>query len=519
VLIRLLRAYLRPYRKAIAALVVLQLVQTLATLYLPTLNADIIDNGVLTGDTGYIMRIGAVMLAITLVQVTCAIGAVHFGAATAMALGRDLRHAVFHRVQQFSAREVGRFGTPSLITRNTNDVQQVQMLAVMTFTLLVSAPIMSVGGIILALHLDVAAVLAPAGGRSRAGHHRDADHQPDAPAVPADASAHRRHQRRAPRADQRRPRDPRLRARPQERDRFGTANTDLFDTSLAVGRLIALMFPSVMLVLNVSSIAVLWFGAHGVASGGLQIGALTAFLSYLLQMADSIGGCNGSLIVEVVVVKRGRLPLPRDRRVAFWAGIRAGLSWREAAAGAGVAGTAQEWFRRAGGVKGNGPAPVSGRYLSLAEREEIAVGLAAGLRPAQIAARLGRDRSTVYREIGRNSGSRGRGGYRALVAQARAEERAARPKTARLAGNDRLRDWVQQRLEERWSPEQVSVMLKAEFPDDGEMRVSHETITRRFTCRAGARCAGSWRRACGPAGRCASRAAGKASGGAGSGTW
>ena len=176
------------------------------------------------------------------------------------------------------------------------------------------------------------------------------------------------------------------------------------------------------------------------------------------------------------MVKRGRLPLPRDRRVAFWEGVRAGLSWREAAVAAGVPGTAQEWFRRAGGVKGNGPGPVSGRFLSLAEREEIAVGLAAGLGPGQIAAALGRDRSTVYREVGRNSGSQGRGGYRALVAQARAEERAARPKTARLAGNERLRAWVQARLAERWSPEQVSVMLEAEFPDDPEMRVSHEAI-------------------------------------------
>ena len=174
------------------------------------------------------------------------------------------------------------------------------------------------------------------------------------------------------------------------------------------------------------------------------------------------------------MVKRGRLPLPRDRRVAFWEGIRAGLSWRDAAVAAGVPRTAEGWFGRAGGVKGNGPGLVSGRFLSLGEREEIAVGLAAGDSPAVIAARLGRDRSTVSREIGRNSGSRGV--YRAVVAQARAEERAARPKTAKLAGNERLREWVQARLEEHWSPEQVSVLLRREFPDDAEMRVSHETI-------------------------------------------
>jgi ATP-binding cassette subfamily B multidrug efflux pump len=155
VLIRLLRSYLRPYRRPIALIVLLQLIQTLATLYLPTLNADIIDNGVVTGDTGYIMRTGGTMIAVTLVQVVCAGAAVYFGARTSMALGRDVRAAVFDRVQSFSAREVGHFGTPSLITRTTNDVQQVQMLALMTFTLMVSAPIMCVGGIIMALNQDV----------------------------------------------------------------------------------------------------------------------------------------------------------------------------------------------------------------------------------------------------------------------------------------------------------------------------------------------------------------------------
>jgi IS30 family transposase len=160
--------------------------------------------------------------------------------------------------------------------------------------------------------------------------------------------------------------------------------------------------------------------------------------------------------------------------VAFWEGIRAGVSWREAAVGAGVARTGEGWFRAAGGVKSNGPAAVSGQFLSFAEREEIAVGVAAGLKPPEIARRLGRDRSTVYREVGRNSDSRGE--YRAVVAQARAEERGGRAKTAKLAGNDRLRCWVQDRLSERWSPEQVSAMLKAEFPGDREMRVSHETI-------------------------------------------
>lgn len=154
-LVRLLRSQLRRYRRPVAFVVALQLVQTLATLYLPTLNADIIDNGVISGDAGYIMRTGGVMIAISLVQIGCAIGAVYFGARTAMAVGRDLRHEVFSRVQAFSAREVAKFGAPSLITRTTNDVQQVQMLALMTFTMMVSAPIMCVGGIILAVNQDV----------------------------------------------------------------------------------------------------------------------------------------------------------------------------------------------------------------------------------------------------------------------------------------------------------------------------------------------------------------------------
>ena len=154
-LIRLLRTQLRPYRRPVAMVVLLQLIQTLATLYLPTLNADIIDNGVIKGDTSYIIHTGGTMIAVSLVQIVCLVGAVYLGARTAMAVGRDLRQAVFSRVMDFSAREVGRLGTPSLITRTTNDVQQVQMLALMTFTMMVSAPIICVGGIVLALNQDV----------------------------------------------------------------------------------------------------------------------------------------------------------------------------------------------------------------------------------------------------------------------------------------------------------------------------------------------------------------------------
>jgi ATP-binding cassette, subfamily B, multidrug efflux pump len=287
-LIRLLRAYLRPYRRPITAVVVLQLVQSLATLYLPTLNADIIDNGVITGNTHYILRTGAIMLAVTVVQIICAVGAVYFGARTAMALGRDVRGAVFSRVQAFSAREVGRFGTPSLITRTTNDVQQVQMLAVMTFTLLVSAPIMCVGGIILALNQNVPLsslllVAVPALGiivtliiRRMRPLFRLMQVRID------EINRVLREQISGVRVIRAFVRDG------QERERFSTANSELFDVSLGVGRLIALMFPSVMLVLNLSSIAVLWFGGHLVASGSMQIGALTAFLSYLLQILMSV---------------------------------------------------------------------------------------------------------------------------------------------------------------------------------------------------------------------------------------
>ena len=287
-LIRLLRSYLRPYHKAITAVCVLQLVQSLATLLLPTLNADIIDNGVITGDTHYILRTGAIMLGVSVVQITCAIGAVYFGARTAMALGRDVRYGVFHRVQAFSAREVGRFGTPSLITRTTNDVQQVQMLAVMTFTLLVSAPVMCVGGVILALNQDVPLsslllVAVPLLGiivsliisRMRPLF-RQMQTRIDV------INRVLREQISGVRVIRAFVRDP------LERDRFGTANTELFDVSLGVGRLMALMFPSVMLILNVSTIAVLWFGGHLVASGSMQIGALTAFISYLLQILMSV---------------------------------------------------------------------------------------------------------------------------------------------------------------------------------------------------------------------------------------
>jgi ATP-binding cassette subfamily B protein len=288
VLVRLLRSQLRPYGRPVAFVVALQLVQTLATLYLPTLNADIIDNGVIKGDTGYIIHTGGVMIAISLVQIICAIVAVYFGARTAMAVGRDIRHDVFSRVQAFSAREVGRFGTPSLITRTTNDVQQVQMLALMTFTMMVSAPIMCVGGIILALNQDVplsslVLVAVPALGVIVAVIISRMRPLFRLMQVRIDLiNRILREQITGVRVIRAFVKDP------AERRRFGGASTDLMDVSVGVGRLMAYMFPAVMLVLNFSSVAVLWFGGHRVASGGMQIGALTAFLSYLMQILISV---------------------------------------------------------------------------------------------------------------------------------------------------------------------------------------------------------------------------------------
>ncbi|GGU16277.1 MULTISPECIES: ABC transporter ATP-binding protein [Streptomyces] len=287
-LIRLLRTHLGPYKKPIALLVLLQFLQTCASLYLPTLNADIIDNGVVDGDTGYILRFGALMIAVSVLQVVCNIGAVYYGARTASALGRDVRAAVFGRVQSFSAREVGQFGAPSLITRTTNDVQQVQMLVLMAFTLMVSAPIMCVGGIVMALGQDV-----PLSGVLLAV----------VPVLGISVSLIVKKMRPLFRTMQERLDTVNRVLREQitgnrvirafvkdayERERFKVANTELTDVSMATGRLMALMFPTVMTVVNISSIAVVWFGAHRIDSGGMEIGALTAFLAYLMQIVMAV---------------------------------------------------------------------------------------------------------------------------------------------------------------------------------------------------------------------------------------
>ncbi len=286
-LLRLLRRYLRPYIGALTAVVILQLVGTIAALYLPSLNADIIDQGVAKGNTHYILGMGAVMLGVTVVQIACSITAVFFGARTAMAFGRDVRDALFHRVGTFSDREIQKFGAPSLITRNTNDVTQVQTLVVMTCTLMVVAPIMCVGGIIMALRQDVGLswllvvavpVLLVAVGLiviRMVPQFRLMQKKIDA------VNRVLREQITGVRV---------VRAFVRERfetDRFGVANDELTGTALRVGKLMALMFPTVMLVMNASSVAVLWFGGQRVADG-MEVGTLTAFLSYLIQILMSV---------------------------------------------------------------------------------------------------------------------------------------------------------------------------------------------------------------------------------------
>jgi ATP-binding cassette subfamily B protein len=283
-----LLTYLRPYRAEFTAVLVLQLIGTIASLYLPSLNADIIDFGIARGDTGYIVSTGGWMLTVTFVQIVCSIGAVYFGARTAMAFGRDVRSAVFHRVGEFSAREVAGLGPPSLITRTTNDVQQVQMLVAMVCTMFVTAPIMCVAGVVMALREDVGLswlllvcvpALAIAIGlivaRMVPQFRLMQDRIDQVNRVLREQLSGIRVVRAFVRE-------------PAETRRFADANAALTDTALRVGRLQALIFPTVMLILNASSVAVLWFGAHRVDAGEMQIGALTAFLNYLLQILMSV---------------------------------------------------------------------------------------------------------------------------------------------------------------------------------------------------------------------------------------
>ncbi len=285
---RVLRTHLGPYKKVLLLIVVLQAVQTFAALVLPTLNARVIDDGVLKGDVGYIWTWGGVMLGFALIQVGFAVSAVYFGGKVAMLFGRDLRNNLFHKVTDFSAREVGAFGAPSLITRITNDVQQVQLMVVMACTMAVAAPITMVVGVILALHEDVglSAILAVA--------------MPVAAIVlgilvSQMVPAFRLMQERIDQVNRvLREQITGIRVvrafvrEPQERQRFEGANTDLTVVSLRAGRLMSSMFPTVNFLINASSVAVLWLGASRVSSGEIQVGTLVAYLTYLVQILMSV---------------------------------------------------------------------------------------------------------------------------------------------------------------------------------------------------------------------------------------
>ena len=287
-LLRLLRTSVRPYLPWVVGVLVFQLLSTIATLYLPSLNARIIDHGVTRGDTDYIWRTGAVMLAVALAQVLCAVVAVWCGARTAMGVGRDLRRDVFTRVGSFSAREVGTFGAPSLITRNTNDVQQIQMLTLMALNFMVMAPIMCVGGIIMALREDpglswlvwvsipVMGVLLGLVVSRLMPWFRTMQERIDG------INGVLREQITGIRV---------IRAfvkEPFETRRFARANQDLTDISLKIGALFVLMFPVINMVMHLATAAVLWFGGHRVDQGEIQVGALTAFLQYMLQILMAV---------------------------------------------------------------------------------------------------------------------------------------------------------------------------------------------------------------------------------------
>ena len=304
---RLLKTNLAPYRRDLYLVVALQIVGTIAALYLPSLNADIIDQGVVLGDTGFIIRTGLLMLGVSLVQVAATMIAVYFGSRTAMGMGRDIRSSIFRRVSEFSSREVAEFGAPSLITRSTNDVQQVQMVTAMGLTMFVMAPIMMVGGIVMALREDIGlawlvAVAIPLLGASvgfiasrLVPSFRSMQGKIDT------VNRVLREQTWGIRV---------LRAfvrEPYETDRFDRANTELTDVSLAVGRWMAAMFPAVLLILNVSSVAVLWFGGLRIEAGAMEIGSLTAFLAYLLQILMSV------MMATFMVVMIPRAAVSADR--------------------------------------------------------------------------------------------------------------------------------------------------------------------------------------------------------------
>ena len=307
-LIRIIRDYLRPYRGLVAVLVGLQLVGTMASLYLPSLNGKIIDEGVAKGDTGFIVRTGGWMLAVSLVQIVATVAATYLGAKSAAGLGRDLRAGIFARVGDFSAQEVSRFGAPTLISRNTNDVTQVQTVVFMGAAMMVSAPIMMVGGIIMALREDVGlswlvAVAVPALALSVALVIRKMIPQFRLMQESVDwVNRVLREQITGIRVVRAFVREE------HEQARFADANTQYTGTALAVGRLMAMIFPIVMLIFNASTVAVLWFGSHRVENGQMQIGELTAFMSYLMQILMSVMMATFmSMMIPRATVSAGRI--------------------------------------------------------------------------------------------------------------------------------------------------------------------------------------------------------------------
>jgi len=287
-MIALLRTYLRPYRGPLLLVVTLLTLQALATLYLPELNADIINNGVAKGDTTYILQVGGVMLAISFLVVVCAIIAVYWGSKTGMAFGRDVRGAIFRKVESFSQAELNHFGTPSLITRNTNDVQQVQMVVLMGLNMMIIAPILAVGGVIMALRQDIplsgilivilpimALIVGTLMTRALPMFQRMQVKVDRVNQVTREALSGVRVIRAFVRTQ-------------HEEVRFDVANRDLTATSLQVNRLFALMIPLLMAVFNLSSVAILWFGSLRVASGEMPIGNLIAFLQYVMQILMAV---------------------------------------------------------------------------------------------------------------------------------------------------------------------------------------------------------------------------------------
>lgn len=287
-LVRILVSRSKPYGGFVLAVIVLQALSTAATLYLPSLNADIIDNGVVKVDIDYIWHTGGIMLAVAFAQVITAVAAVWFGARTAMGVGRDLRSEVFRRVARFSAEDMGHYGTPTLITRGTNDVQQVQMVYLMMLDFMVAAPIMSIGGIVMAVREDaglswlvwvsvavllgvISALIAKLMPLFRSMQDKLDSLNGTLREQIVGIRVVRAFVREA-----------------HETERFTKANHDLTQLSLKIGQIFVLMFPIITVILNVATGAVLWFGGHRVDEGLVEVGALTAFLQYLLQILAAV---------------------------------------------------------------------------------------------------------------------------------------------------------------------------------------------------------------------------------------